>query len=225
MAILFNGSSQYLKTSTSSLFNLTNITCCCWITTTTTSPSWQSAFSYNISGTSNTIYGVGLYQGKPATEVSQSSGTFTNLISSAAVTTNTWYHIAMSYNGSTLILYVNGVQNSTQSVSYTLPSTTNYLTIGGDNSNGTIANFLNGSAEDARIYNRVLSANEVSTINNSKGKDGIFYGLVSRWNMNELGVGSTVATAYDMSSNKLNATSVASPTYSAGVENPTRNYI
>ncbi|RDB05620.1 LamG domain-containing protein [Runella aurantiaca] len=74
---------------------------------------------------------------------------------------NQWHLIAVTFDGSTLNLYLDGVslQNktttlNTSSNSFNYPSN---LIIGSDESNG----FFTGSLDDVRIYNRALTANEV----------------------------------------------------------------
>lgn len=54
-------------------------------------------------------------------------------------------------------------------------------------------NPFNGDLHDIRIYNRVLSASEILTIYNSRGKDSIVYGLVDRWTCDEGVNGSTLS--------------------------------
>jgi len=52
----------------------------------------------------------------------------------------------------------------------------------------------NNEIWDLRVYQRLLSANEILTVYNTRGHDGIVNGLVGRWAYNELGE-STAAVA------------------------------
>ena len=113
---------------------------------------------------------------------------------SAPLALNTWYHVVATatYGATSPTIYVNGV-SQTLTVSdgsastYNFPSTSNPLNIGAA-SNG--ASYFHGYIDDARVYNRVLSAAEVSSIYNGSAPTN---GLVSFWKLNE-GNG---ATAYD----------------------------
>jgi hypothetical protein len=80
-----------------------------------------------------------------------------------SMTLDTWYHLVGTYNGSTIILYANGV----------LSTQTNYAgtaTSGGeiriarrwDEVDNLASNFFSGDVPVVRIYNRALSATEVT---------------------------------------------------------------
>lgn len=81
----------------------------------------------------------------------------------ATVSFNTWHHIVATYDGSTIVTYIDSVQNSSTSVSGTYGLTTNSPIIGGDtNTFGTPYRYFDGSIEGTRIYNRALSTAEVA---------------------------------------------------------------
>jgi hypothetical protein len=71
---------------------------------------------------------------------------------------NTWTHLALTYNGSTLRLYVNGVQAGSQTVSGSITSSTQPLRIGG---NSVWGEYFSGLIDEVRIYNRALSGTEI----------------------------------------------------------------
>jgi len=74
-------------------------------------------------------------------------------------TLNTWYHIVMSYDGSYLRLYVNGVEEKSMALSGPLKvSTTAPLNIG---STGT-AKFFNGSIANVGVYSSALTPAEIA---------------------------------------------------------------
>jgi hypothetical protein len=86
----------------------------------------------------------------------------TNQITSATMTinTNTWYKLDITRNGSSVLIYMNGINATTSAASHTNPVSNSYpLTIGfyGDGYN------LYGSYKIANFssYNRVLSATEI----------------------------------------------------------------
>ncbi len=71
-----------------------------------------------------------------------------------------WSHVAATYNGSTLRLYVNGVQVTSQSRTGNLLTTSLPLRIGG---NTYASEFFQGRIDDVRIYNRALLATEIQS--------------------------------------------------------------
>ncbi|MFH1311192.1 MAG: Ig-like domain-containing protein [Nanoarchaeota archaeon] len=75
---------------------------------------------------------------------------------------NQWYHVASTYDGSTMKLYINGVQQTEtiNSVYGTLPRTTIPLEIGSQQCCGA-PGVLNGTVDELRIWNRSLTAEEI----------------------------------------------------------------
>ena len=73
----------------------------------------------------------------------------------AAVPLNTWTHLAVTYDGATLRLFVNGVQVSTRAVTGLVVTTAGALRIGG---NSVWGEYFKGSIDEVRIYNRALTA-------------------------------------------------------------------
>jgi VCBS repeat-containing protein len=76
---------------------------------------------------------------------------------------NTWMHIAGTYDGTTLRIYINGVQNNTKAASITIGTNATNLGIGAEPAAAPL-NFFQGSIDDARIYNRALSATEITAL-------------------------------------------------------------
>jgi hypothetical protein len=75
-------------------------------------------------------------------------------------TLNTWYHIVMSYDGSYLRLYVNGVEENRMALSGPLKvSTTAPLVIG---STGTLK-FFNGSIANVGVYSSALTPADIAS--------------------------------------------------------------
>ena len=89
--------------------------------------------------------------------------------SNTAVTDNQWHHIAATYDGNVMRMYVDGLlENTTE-------WTTGYLTndeplfismfqYGYNDGHGNLSGSLNGDMDDVRIYNRALSAGEVASL-------------------------------------------------------------
>src|SRR5262249_52765655 len=73
---------------------------------------------------------------------------------------NTWTHLAVTYNGSALTLYRNGVAVATSAFSGALSPTTGTLQIGASQ----FGEYFKGLIDEVRIYNRALTATEIQTI-------------------------------------------------------------
>ena len=71
---------------------------------------------------------------------------------------NTWTHLAVTYDGATLRLYVNGVQVSSKAQTGNLVTSTHPLQIGGDSIYGQ---YFQGTIDEVRIYNQALSPSEI----------------------------------------------------------------
>ncbi|MFI5316441.1 MAG: LamG domain-containing protein, partial [Myxococcota bacterium] len=87
-------------------------------------------------------------------------GTFTSgqLFAASALPQNTWSHLAATYDGTTLRLYLNGTQIGTKAQTGPIHTSTAPLTIGGD---GAYSQFWGGKIDEVRVYNRALSASEI----------------------------------------------------------------
>ncbi|MBI2624578.1 LamG domain-containing protein [Candidatus Parcubacteria bacterium] len=118
-----------------------------------------------------------------------------------------WYHGAATYNGSnTLRVYINGVQEATETATVSLPTETVSFLIGIYNSLAAEYDF-NGLIDEVRIYNRALTAQEVkqlylagaahvNTSQNIRFRDS---SLVGEWSFDGADVSFAANKAYDRS--------------------------
>jgi hypothetical protein len=82
----------------------------------------------------------------------------------AQLPTNTWTFLAATYNGTNMILYVNGVQVSSLALAGSLATSTNPLQIGGSSLYGQ---YFQGLISNVRIYNTALGQSSIQTDMNS----------------------------------------------------------
>lgn len=104
-----------------------------------------------------------------------------------------------TYDGTTHTLYLNGTySNSTSTAAQT--GTPNSMELFGNQWTENITILM----EDIRIYNRDISAAEVSTIYACRGHDCILSGLASRWTLNEGASGTSPALVSNIKDQSLN---------------------
>jgi YD repeat-containing protein len=85
-------------------------------------------------------------------------GGFQWVSGSTANPVGTWTHVALTYDGTTLRLYVNGVQVTSKAVTGSIQSTTSPLWIGG---NSPYGEYFNGRIDEVRVYRAALSQAEI----------------------------------------------------------------
>ena len=71
----------------------------------------------------------------------------------AVLPLNTWTHLAETYDGSSVRLYVNGTLGSTAAAAGSMASSSNPLRIGG---NSIWGEYFSGLIDEVRVYNRAL---------------------------------------------------------------------
>ena len=91
---------------------------------------------------------------------------------SPSLSLNTWYHVAASFDGSYLRLYVNGsladynTLASTEYIDYT--NVHDFIAVGSDYNGTAFTSSWNGAIDDLRIYPALLYENEIISIKDGK---------------------------------------------------------
>jgi hypothetical protein len=86
------------------------------------------------------------------------SGVSTSAVGPAVLPLNAWSHLAMTYDGAQVSLFVDGTLVRTVARTGSMSNSTNPLRIGG---NAVWTEFFNGRIDEVRIYNRALTAGEI----------------------------------------------------------------
>ena len=86
------------------------------------------------------------------------------LLSPSALPANTWSHLAFTYDGSFMRLYVNGVEVTNQPLTGSAVVSTGALKIGG---NAIWGEWFAGLIDEVRLYNRALTPTQLQTDMNS----------------------------------------------------------
>lgn len=145
----------------------------------------------------------------------------------ATLSINTWYHVAATYDGALVRLYVNGVLD-TGPTPKTLNTTNSTATIG--YYSGWAAVFP-GAIDDVRIYNRAFSAQEINQLygvgaaniahSNTTTGTGLNAGLVGYWTMDGGSINWRANTMADQSGSGNTGTLVLMSTTSSPVAGKT----
>jgi hypothetical protein len=85
-------------------------------------------------------------------------GTDIGVNATANLALNTWTHLAVTYDGTTIRVYVNGTQVATRAQTGAMATSTSVLRIGG---NSVWSEFFQGLIDEVRIYSRALTAAEI----------------------------------------------------------------
>jgi hypothetical protein len=158
-ALRFNGTNALVTIADSASLDVTNkFTIEAWV-----NPSASSAWRTVVMKEAPSGLAYALYShnsgNRPAAYVRIGTSD-TSLNGSAALALNTWSHLAMTYDGASIRLYINGVLRGTRSAAGSAAVSTGPLTIGG---NAVWGEYFAGSIDEARLYNRVLTAAEITS--------------------------------------------------------------
>jgi hypothetical protein len=161
-ALSFNGTSSYVSAADAADLDLTNgMTLEAWINPASlTSGGWNTIVMKEGSATT-LAYSLYANDGNPRPSITVRIGTADReAMGTSAVPLNTWTHLAATYDGANLRLYVNGVQVGSLAQTGSMLVSARTLRIGG---NSVWGEYFNGLIDDVRIYNRALSATEIQT--------------------------------------------------------------
>ncbi len=87
-------------------------------------------------------------------------GSYADAFGTSRAGCDTWSYLAVTYDGSTLRLYVNGTQVGSQARTGAITTSTSQLQIGGDSLYGQ---YFKGLIDEVRVYNIALSAAAIQT--------------------------------------------------------------
>jgi Concanavalin A-like lectin/glucanases superfamily/Cadherin-like len=156
-ALSFNGTSALVTVPDANALDLTTgMTLEAWVHPSAVSNTWRDVIYkglqdiYYLDATST--------YGPPAVGGTWISGN--PLVGTTTLPVNAWSHLAASYDGAALRLYVNGVQVASRAQTGSIATSNQALSIGGDEFYGA---YFAGLIDEVRIYNRALTQNEIQT--------------------------------------------------------------
>ncbi|MFO0891139.1 MAG: Ig-like domain-containing protein [Isosphaeraceae bacterium] len=156
-ALSFNGTSSWVTINDSPSLDLTSgMTVEAWVKPSTTS-GWRSIITKERpGGLSYALYGSD-GNSRPGAYVN-TGGSDRNATGPSKLSTTAWTHLAMTYDGSTLRLYVNATLKTSTAVTGSIATSANPLRIGG---NSVWGEYFRGSIDEVRIYDVALSQSSI----------------------------------------------------------------
>jgi chitodextrinase len=157
-ALQFNGTSALVTIPDAASLDLASgMTLEAWVNPSSVSAAWRDVIykgvdNFYLEATSGNggVPDAGLIAG----------GSYADTYGKAVLPTNTWSFLTETYDGSTVRLYVNGIQVASTAHTGSIATSTNPLQIGGDSIYGQ---YFAGLIDNVRVYNVALSAAQIQT--------------------------------------------------------------
>src|SRR6185312_2334068 len=159
-ALEFDGTNDRVSIPSSPSLNATTaVTIEAWVFPTATQSGWRAivqkeADSYLLHASND----AGPL--RPAAGGTFPGGVVQSISAPSAIAVNTWTHLAMTYDGTAIRIFVNGTQVTSTPRTGALQTNNNQLSIAGTTVYGE---FFRGRIDDVRVYTRALSVSEIQT--------------------------------------------------------------
>lgn len=204
----FDGLNDYAVASTTGFVTGTSArTITGWVYP-TTSAALRVPFAYGLCGSGNDGKAFGVYISTSDVLNFWGCGS-ADFSTGVSIAENVWSHIAVSYDGTSVRVYVNGSQAGS-TTARTLGSSVANMQMGGASLLDSGNYYFPGTVDDLRVYNRLLSSTEIAALYSTtsriaKIKGGLERGLITHWSLDD--ATSTVATDSSGSGNSGTLTS------------------
>ncbi|WP_187414995.1 LamG-like jellyroll fold domain-containing protein [Nonomuraea sp. PA05] len=157
-ALSFNGTSSWVTVADAPSLRLTTgMTLEAWVNPANVT-SWRTVIMKQYTGDLAYVLSAGSDSNRPHTVIHTTGEVGTG--GTASLPLNTWSHLAATYDGTTLRLYVNGTLTSQRAAGGPIRTDNGVLRIGG---NSLWGEYFNGLIDEVRIYDRALNAVQIQT--------------------------------------------------------------
>jgi hypothetical protein len=157
-ALSFNGSSNFVSIPDSASLHLTTgMTLEAWVYQAINTEYRTVVLKEATGNLAYALYGASTYGTSAVHRPSSWLGS-DDLGGVAALTANTWKHLATTYDGTIWRLYVDGVEVSSKPYTKPIPTSNSPLKIGG---NALWGEFFSGRIDEVRVYDHALTPAEV----------------------------------------------------------------
>ena len=160
---------QYVAVPENDVLDVDQYTVAAWVrytgvTTPETRGRWEvleKAGAYWLNVRTNGLVRAGGFYGG-----CENSSYWKYLDSTTTVPANTWTHVAATYNGTKLRIYINGAASGSLAVTGATCSNDEPLAVGAKNApaKGILEAFWDGQLDDVRIHNKALSAARIARL-------------------------------------------------------------
>ncbi len=171
------GSTRFLSVDDAAALNPQQLTLEAWIRTDGTLPSWATAMMKSSTGSWNDGYGLANFTDG---RIHFFLNNYSSNNISAALVANTWTHVAATYDGAEMRLYVNGELAASKAFTGAITHSAQPLRIG----NGSGGYPWRGQIDEARVWSVARSAAEIAA-NYQQALAGNEAGLEGWWRMDE----------------------------------------
>jgi len=164
-SIVFDGVNDYAESKVINLAN--NGTVSVWIYKTGNGlPDGGGVVDFfsnvNIGGTAGWAVGMNVNTSKVDFYIANNGGFGVENFSTASIANNTWYNVVCTYNGTSKIIYINGVQDATYASSVNGTNSTDKWGVASRVQGPSGLRCFKGNIPIVQVYNRALTATEIT---------------------------------------------------------------
>lgn len=163
-ALQFDGMDDYVAVLDDPTLDLTQFTVGAWVMPTEIKSDWQPLITKENDWSGARNYGLYIHPVDMRAHFSFQAGdcvSWQSYDSAGSLTLNQWDHVLMTYDGARFKFYLNGVLDSSVDIASSICQNDATLKIGGLPSAYTR---FSGRIDDVVVYNRALSADQVSSL-------------------------------------------------------------
>jgi hypothetical protein len=181
-ALYFDGLTQVIVSNSPSLNPFSGITISAWVD----ASAWgSSGYTPRILEKGNSDNQYELFSTAFGQLEFFLPGVTNGVLIANAPSTGSWHHVASTFNGSNMILYIDGQIAAEEPASGVLSITSDPLAIG-SGPQGSVSNMFSGAMNDVRVYGSALSAAEIAGLYNT---DTVGDGIPNWWRQRYFGNG------------------------------------
>lgn len=170
-SILFDGVNDYGRVTNVGLTGNITISFTFWGKVLTNPSADGGMVLYGTQGTSNQVAGIYYRNSDSYVRFTAWGSTGVDYATGFLKDFNIWHYWSLVYNGSTVLIYRDGVPDPNGAQTRSLNFTTSVFEFGGATNNNS---YLNQNISNTSIYNRILSANEIlQNFNAQKSRFGL----------------------------------------------------
>ena len=104
-------------------------------------------------------------------EMTWINGGSQTITSSVVIPTNQWHHLAVTFNGTTARMYIDGVEDTTASLNGPVANTESFIIAAADGDEVNTTSFFQGNIDEVRVWDVALTEDQLRFIMNQEIED------------------------------------------------------